>query len=375
MKNLRSAAAVLVAALPLLGLVALFCVCVAAIYALNSFGHQGAVGAAVGTVLMGVLLVPRLLPNRVDGSSPGRRAHCGRLLGHARKPFIVVLACWLLLLGWSKLSPGGLPPAPKTDPSNIRVVTWNILRSQEGGHAGSWLALSNWSGRKGALRDALRHTGPDILCVQEALEEQVAFLEETLPTHRRVGVGRDDGRSAGEHCAIYFNADRFEEIGGDTFWLEKPTDQPRGGTGLKVKRICTWVRLRDRASGRTIRVYDVHSYLTEKARVSAARVVLDHVAAGDPADAIILAGDFNAPPGAPSRRLFTAAGLTESAGLAGCPACPPTYQWYGLRVRCLDGILISSGWQVRHHRVLDLKPGNTFPSDHFGILTDLAFPD
>jgi endonuclease/exonuclease/phosphatase family metal-dependent hydrolase len=211
--------------------------------------------------------------------------------------------------------------------------------------------------------------------VQEALEEQVAFLEQTLPTHRRVGVGRDDGRSAGEHCAIYFDANRFEEIGGDTFWLEEPTDQPSGGSGLKIKRICTWVRLRDRASGRTIRVYNVHSYLTEKNRVAAARVVLDHMVAGDPVDAVILAGDFNAPPGAPSRRLFTAAGLTESAELAGQPSGTLTYQWYGLRVRCFDGILVSSGWQVRHHRVLDLKPSNTFPSDHFGVLADLTFRD
>jgi endonuclease/exonuclease/phosphatase family metal-dependent hydrolase len=273
-------------------------------------------------------------------------------------------------------------PPPKTDPSSIRVVTWNIYRGQEG-PPWSQLALANWSGRKGALQDALRHTAPDILCVQEALEEQVAFLEQTLPSHRRVGVGRDDGRSAGEHCAIYFNANRFEEIGGGTFWLEQPTDQPpgksgqkpRGGLDLRVKRICTWVRLRDRVSGRTIRVYNVHSYLTEKAQVLAARVVLDHVAAGDPPDAVILAGDFNAVPSSASRRVFAAAGLTESAELAGHPAATPTYQWYGIRTRCLDGILLSSGWQVRHHHILDVKPGNTFPSDHFGVLADLTFRD
>lgn len=367
MNNLRSAAAVLRAALPVMGLVAFFSVWVAVIYALNSFGHQGVVGASVGTILVGVLLGPRLLPDW--------RSRFRRRLGQARKPLVVVLACWLGLIGWSKLSAGGPPPGPKSETSSIRVVTWNILRSQEGGPLWNRLALTNWSGRKGALRDALRDTGPDILCVQEAVAEQVAFLEQTLPTHRRVGVGRDDGHSAGEHCAIYFHNDRFEEIGGDTFWLEEPTDRRGGGPGRKVRRICTWVRLRDRASGRTIRVYNVHSYLTEKARASAAQVVLDHLAAGDPADAVIVAGDFNAPPGAPSRRLLAAAGLTESAALAGEPAGKPTYQWYGLRVRCLDGILVSPGWQVRHHRVLDLKPGNTFPSDHFGILTDLAFPE
>jgi endonuclease/exonuclease/phosphatase family metal-dependent hydrolase len=383
MKKLRSAAVVLAAVLPLLGVVVVFGVCLYAIFALNCFGHEWALGAAVATLLVGVGLGPRLLPGAIGASSRGLRSRCRRLLGYARKPFLVVLACWLGLLGWSKLSRGGPMPAPKADPSSIRVVSWNIYRGKEGGFPLSRLALANWSGRKGALESALRHAAPDILCVQEALVEQVAFLEQTLPTHRRVGVGRDDGRSAGEHCAIYFNADRFEEIGGDTFWLEPPTDrprdhngrQPRGGLDLRVKRICTWVRLRHRVSGRTTRVYNIHSYLTEKAQVPAARVVLDDVAAGDPADAVILAGDFNATPDSASRRLFATAGLTDSAELGGRPAGTPTYQWYGIRTRCLDGILVSSGWQVRQHRILDVKPDNTFPSDHFGVLADLTFRD
>jgi endonuclease/exonuclease/phosphatase family metal-dependent hydrolase len=373
MKKLRSAAAVLAAIVSLLGLVALFAVAV--VHPLNSFGHQLAVGVAVGIVLVGLVLGPRLLTRLRGGLSPGSPSRIHRLLGHARKAVILALACWLGLISWSAVSPGGPMPPPKSDPSSIRVVTWNILHSQEGGPPWGQFPVSNWAGRKDALRTTLRHARPDILCVQEALPEQVAFLEETLPTHHRAGVGRDDGRSAGEHCAIYFNADRFEKIGGDTFWLEEPTDQPSGGTGLNIKRICTWVRLRDRASGRTIRVYNIHSYLTEGSQVAAARVVLDYLAAGDPADAVILAGDFNAPPGSPSRQLLATAGLTESAKLAGQPSGARTYQWYGLRVRSLDAILLSKDWQVRNHRVLDVKPSNTFPSDHFGVLADLTFRD
>jgi hypothetical protein len=105
---------------------------VAALHPLNSFGHHWAMGAAVGTLLVGLVLGPRLLPSLVGGSSPGGQSRFRRLLGHARKPVIVVLACWLGLMGWSALSPGGPMPPPKTDPSSIRVVTWNILHSKEG---------------------------------------------------------------------------------------------------------------------------------------------------------------------------------------------------------------------------------------------------
>jgi endonuclease/exonuclease/phosphatase family metal-dependent hydrolase len=282
-----------------------------------------------------------------------------------------VLACWLGLIVWSKLNPGGPMPAPKADPASIRVLTWNIHCGQEDGPFWGRFA---WAERKHALQAVLRRAGPDILCVQEAREGQVVFLEQALPTHRRVGVGRDDGRSAGEFCAIYFNPDRFEFITGDTFWLQEPIDEPGGGSVLRCKRICTWVRLRDRASGRILRVYNTHSYLTEGARLPAARLIREQIAAGDPSDAVILCGDFNTAPGAPSRRLFAEAGLADSAVVAGKPAGTPTYHCYGIPLRCLDAILLSGPWQVRHHLVLDAKPDNTFPSDHFGVLADLALP-
>jgi endonuclease/exonuclease/phosphatase family metal-dependent hydrolase len=273
------------------------------------------------------------------------------------------------LLLWYELSPGGPAPAAKEDQALIRVVTWNVHCGSEGGPL--WSRF-DWGGRKHALQTAVQKARPDILCVQEARAEQVEFLERALPRHRRVGVGRDDGRSGGEHCAIYFDRERFEELGGGTFWLEEPTDQPGAPSALSPRRICTWVRLRDRQSGRVIRLYNSHLYLTEAARLSAARLIVAQIAAGDPTDAIILTADFNAPPSAPSRRLFREAGLVDSATLAGKSVTTPTYHCYGLRLRCLDSILVGSGWRVSNHLILDVKPENIFPSDHFGVLADLA---
>src|SRR5260370_33923156 len=123
MKKLRSAAAVLAAIVCLLGLVALFAVAV--VHPLNSFGHQLPVGVAVGIVLVGLILGPRRLPGLRGGASPGCPSRIHRLLGHARKAVILALACWLGLISWSAVSPAGPMPPPKSDPSSIRVVTWN----------------------------------------------------------------------------------------------------------------------------------------------------------------------------------------------------------------------------------------------------------
>ena len=138
-----------------------------------------------------------------------------------------------------------------------------------------------------------------------------------------------------------------------------------------MKRICTWVRLHDQVSGRTLRIYNAHQYLTKRAQLPAVRLLLNRVKAGDPSDAIVLAGDFNAPPEARSRRVFAEAGLRETAGLAG-KSGGATYQLSGVRLRSLDGVLAGPGWRVQQYAVVNVKPRGLFPSDHFGVLVDLT---
>jgi endonuclease/exonuclease/phosphatase family metal-dependent hydrolase len=349
------------------GFLLLLAVSAGAVFATASSGLGWGLFTAVAGLLAALILGPRLRRRAPAAPVTGRQRWLRRLRGAGRMMCGVVLAGWLGLIAWSQLSRGGPMPGPKAEPGGVRVLTWNILRGQE--HGPPW-QQNNWPARKQALGAALRQTRPDILLVQEALPDQLAFLDETLPGHRRVGVGRDDGQSGGEHCAIYFQDGRFRQVDGGTFWLEEPTDRPRG-PGLNVKRICTWVRLRDQVSGRTLRVYNTHQYLTEGARLPASHIIRDRVKAGDPSDAVLLTGDFNATPEAPSRRMFAEAGLRETAALAGRGA-EGTYQLSGLRLRCLDGILVGPGWHVQQYAVVNVKPRGLFPSDHFGVLADLT---
>ncbi len=354
--------------LTLAGCALVLAVCVVAMAGLPAFGSIGWTFTAVAAILVCLVLgVRRKLPS--EGTSPtARQRWFRRIRGGAGWLFIAMLACWLGLITWSAVCRGGPSPLAKEDPAAIRVVTWNIHCGQDEGPP--WKQF-DWPARKHSLRAAIDQAQPDILCVQEATPEQVAFLEGTLSGHRRVGIGRD-GEAGGEHCAIFFNAERFTQIGGSTFWLEEPTDQPRAGSALDVKRICTWVRLRDRITGNTLRVYNTHLYLTESPRRKAAELILAHIAACDPADAVVLAGDFNASPSAPSRRLFGTAGLADSAVRAGGRAGKATFQLYGIGLWCIDGILVDRHWHAQKHLVVKVKPNNVFPSDHFGLLSDLV---
>jgi endonuclease/exonuclease/phosphatase family metal-dependent hydrolase len=341
--------------------------CVAGIVFLPAFGYLGWTVAAVIALWAWLVWGSRRQAWAGPTSPTARQRWFRRIVGVGRLLLVGVLTGWLGLFGWSAWCPGGPAPAAKADPALIRAMTWNIHCGQDQGPP--WKQFG-WPVRKLALQAALDQARPDILCVQEATPQQVAFLEQALPGHGRVGVGRD-GEAGGEHCAIYFNRQRFEEIGGNTFWLEEPTDQPRPGGALGVKRICTWLRLRDRESGRTLRVYNTHLYLTEAPRRTATELIRAHITAGDSGDAVLLMADFNAGPTVPSRQRFREAGLADSAEWAGKPVGRPTFQLYGIGLWCLDGILVDRHWRVHGHQILGVKPNGTFPSDHFAVLADL----
>lgn len=242
-----------------------------AVFVLQPFGQREPAFATIAGILALIVLGPRLSSRFRATPQTGRPRRLRRSLRSGRRLLIGGLSCWLGLIAWSSLSAGGVMPPAKSDPRAVRVLTWNILHGRDRG--APWTRWG-WAARKKALEAALAATQPEIFCVQEALCDQVDSIAAFLPDHNHVGVGRDDGRSAGEYCAIFFDSRRFVEIEAGTFWLAEPTDEPPSGLTLGPKRICTWARLRERASGRHFRVYNTHLYLTEKARQRAVRVIL-----------------------------------------------------------------------------------------------------
>jgi len=323
-----------------------------------------AIAGTLGLIVFGPLLSPSIRATTRTGPARG----LGRSLRVSRCLLVGGLITWLALIAVSSVSTGGAMPPSKSANGAVRVLTWNILHGRDRGPP--W-EQCGWKARKKAIEAALAATKPEIFCVQEALAEQVDALAAMVPEHEHVGVGRDDGRSAGEFCAIFYDTRRFAIVKTGTFWLEEPTDEPRRGLTLGPKRICTWARILDQTTGRFLRVYNTHLYLTEKARQRAVRVIVGRIAAGDPNDAILVAGDFNAAPGAPSRRVLEESGLVSTAELASA-AQSPTYHFYGIRLRALDEIFCSEGSRVAQRRVLDVKPANTYPSDHFGVMADVS---
>ena len=247
----------------------------------------------------------------------------------------------------------------------INLITWNIQCGHDSG-----LGENGWGRRKQALAHVLEREKPDVLCIQEALPSQLAFLDGVMAGYDRVGLGRDANGTEGEHCAIYFERKRIELVESRTFWLSDRPDSSDATWDGHLNRICTWARFADRKHGRTFRVYNTHFPLRASGRVKSARLLLDRIS--EASEPKILAGDFNCGPRSSVWGSFSAAGLRHAETAAGRPRPSATFRLWKFGVACLDGIFACPGWNVVGHRVLREPVGAVYPSDHYGVAVQLA---
>ena len=183
----------------------------------------------------------------------------------------------------------------------------------------------DWQARKDLVVAAIREEDPDIVGLQEALVWQLEFLADQLPQYAFEGVGRDDGNEKGETVGILFRKDRFDVAESGTFWFSDEPDSPGSMPGKEwgnpnFPRICTWLRLVDRSSGRGLYVYNVHFQHDagddpELARTNSAKLLVERISQRPHDDPVIVTGDFNAVEESAAIRH-----LTSSSPFEYCPA-------------------------------------------------------
>ena len=104
-------------------------------------------------------------------------------------------------------------------PANeLKVVSFNIRY----GTAAD--GENHWDKRREFLVETIRILSPDLLGTQETLGFQRDYLAKGLSHYDHLGVGRDDGKEAGEMMALYFRRDRFEKLESGHFWLSEMPD-------------------------------------------------------------------------------------------------------------------------------------------------------
>ncbi|ATG50483.1 hypothetical protein CFK38_02305 [Brachybacterium vulturis] len=268
-----------------------------------------------------------------------------------------------------------------TTPEQVHVMSINIRCDRSGDEGTRPGDADHWPERRPALIGLLTREQPAVLGVQEALYGQLSAIEEALPGHRRVGCGREGG-SHGEHAAIFYDAERFEALSWDQFWLSD-TPEMIGSTtwGHTVPRIVVRVQLRDLATRRELTVLNTHfDHESESARRRSARALTDLLAGGSlPA---IVTGDFNAAAHGSGAytTLVTDGPIVDTWDTAEARLTPAwgTFPDYGAPVEDgerIDWILTSEDITTVRAAINVSSGGEgRFPSDHAAVQALLALP-
>lgn len=145
----------------------------------------------------------------------------------------------------------------QTNSKELKFISFNIRTGS------AWATAADgdncWANRRKAVVDMIQAERPDAIGLQEAVLEQVHYLDSVLAgAYSRIGVGRDDGRDDGEFMCIYFRRDRLELLDGKTYWLSPTPDSVSFGWDAACRRTVTIGRFRDRATDSTIVYMNTH---------------------------------------------------------------------------------------------------------------------
>lgn len=158
--------------------------------------------------------------------------------------------------------------------------------------------LDRWELRKEDLCAYIRYQAPAVLGLQEVTHSQLQQILANLTEYDYVGVGRDDGKTAGEYSPVLFLRSRFEVRQSGTFWLSENPDQISTGWDAALPRICTYALLFDKKHQKRVWVFNTHfDHIGTKARRRSAQLILQRLSdQSQNQDALVLMGDLNAEP-------------------------------------------------------------------------------
>lgn len=265
-----------------------------------------------------------------------------------------------------------LPLAGRAQTDTLRVMSFNIRYDNPAD------GVNNWHNRKADVAAFLIHQHPMIIGLQEVLLHQVQYIDSALLNYRYVGVGRDDGKSAGEYSPIFYDTTQCSVIASGTFWLSPTPDTPSIGWDAALPRICTYALLQRHYTAETCWVFNTHfDHVGDSARTYAAQLIMDTIfnVLNTQNDPVIVLGDLNAGQDSRCYQQF-ASSMQDSRSSATAEVHGPegTFNGFDLYPGTMKRIdyIFSSGCIVLEQWHLDLKRANgLWLSDHLPVQAEL----
>ncbi len=172
----------------------------------------------------------------------------------------------------------------------LTLASYNIRYANQGDS----LKGDGWDRRGPVVAQLIQFHDFDIVGIQEGIYRQLVDLKEAMPNYDYIGIGRDDGKTAGEFSAIFYKTDKFKLLDKGDFWLSTETDHPNKGWDAALPRICSWGQFQDIKTGNTFFFFNAHfDHVGVEARKESAKLILEKIKSIAGNHQTVLAGDFN----------------------------------------------------------------------------------
>ena len=257
--------------------------------------------------------------------------------------------------------------------TDLKIMSYNI-RLDVKSDGENW-----WEVRKDKVAGLINYYEPDFVGLQEVLHRQLLYLKDSLKGYAYIGVGRDDGKEAGEYSCIFYKKDLYTVIEQSTFWLSPTPDQPSKGWDAALNRVCTYGLFKSRKTKELFWVFNTHfDHIGKEARLESAKLIISTIEEKNAGKhyPVFVTGDFNSKPEEePAQYMMS---KMENCRQAGALVYGSADTWNAFKFGekpsgCIDYIFSS---HYKYTRVLkfatitdsyDMK----YPSDHFPVMATI----
>jgi endonuclease/exonuclease/phosphatase family metal-dependent hydrolase len=261
----------------------------------------------------------------------------------------------------------------KSDDNELKVISLNVRYNNPDD------SLNAWPNRVPVILNFFKNENPDLIGLQEVLNDQYELLDSVLSDYGSVGIGRSDGAKEGEMNPVFFSKERFDLIRSKTFWLsETPEVAGSRSWNASLPRIVTWVELSNKITHDHFYFFNTHfAHDSDSARIMSAGLLMsliDSLSAGFP---FIVTGDFNMLHSNRGYSILTdpyesVPLLSDTYAVTEKRPMGPAYTYNGFSEKPsagrVDYIFVRNGMKVLEYRTFIRKEHGIYISDHWPVM-------
>ena len=229
------------------------------------------------------------------------------------------------------------------------------------------------SERSKRLKAILDKYDADIFCFQEVSPYWLPELQSNFSEEYDY-ICRFRSPKGPEATPVFWKKDRFKFEKTGYFWFsDTPEIESGGWDEMGFNRISNYARLTEKISGNKFTVLSTHYGFGEENQIKSSKLLLNFVKSEN--RPCIFTGDFNIPLSSPAYK--TLVDTLTDANMATVKDLRPTFHAYGREKEKGEHIdycfITSDTLKAEGSKMIDDMVDGKYPSDHYGLLTEVSF--